>query len=49
VKRVEGDFGPAVTQESRLKLERALEGAGVEFINENGGGPGVRLEKPNRK
>jgi transcriptional regulator with XRE-family HTH domain len=49
VKRVEGDFGPAVTQESRLKLERALEGAGVEFINENGGGPGVRLKKPNRK
>src|SRR4029078_1218793 len=49
VKRVEGDFVPAFTQESRLKLERALEGAGVEFINENGGGPGVRLKKPNRK
>lgn len=24
----------------------ALEGAGVEFIPENGGGPGVRLRKP---
>ena len=49
VKRVEGDFGPSVTQESRAKLERALESAGVEFINENGGGPGVRLKKPTRK
>ena len=25
---------------------RALEAAGVEFIDENGGGPGVRLKKP---
>jgi transcriptional regulator with XRE-family HTH domain len=31
-------------------LKRALEGAGVEFIDENGGGPGVRLrEQPKRK
>jgi transcriptional regulator with XRE-family HTH domain len=31
-------------------LQRALEGAGVEFIDENGGGPGVRLRKqPKRK
>jgi predicted transcriptional regulator len=28
---------------------RALEAAGVEFIDENGGGPGVRLNKPLRK
>ena len=28
---------------------RALEAAGVEFINENGGGPGVRLRKMQRK
>jgi hypothetical protein len=28
---------------------RALEGAGVAFIDENGGGPGVRLKKPLRK
>ena len=27
-------------------LQRALEAAGVEFIAENGGGPGVRLRKP---
>lgn len=26
-------------------LRRALEAAGVEFIPENGGGPGVRLRK----
>ena len=30
-------------------LERALELAGVEFIDENGGGPGVRLRKGTRK
>jgi hypothetical protein len=29
----------------RHKLRRALESAGVEFIDENGGGPGVRLPK----
>jgi len=27
-------------------LRKALEAAGVEFIDENGGGPGVRLRKP---
>ena len=26
-------------------VRRALEAAGVEFIDENGGGPGVRLKK----
>jgi transcriptional regulator with XRE-family HTH domain len=29
-------------------LQRALEAAGIEFIDENGGGPGVRLRKPVR-
>jgi hypothetical protein len=28
---------------------RAFEAAGVEFIDENGGGPGVRLKKPLKK
>jgi hypothetical protein len=28
-----------------LAIRRALESAGVEFIDENGGGPGVRLRK----
>jgi len=27
-------------------VQRVLEAAGVEFIAENGGGPGVRLRKP---
>lgn len=27
-------------------IARALEAAGVQFIPENGGGPGVRLSKP---
>jgi transcriptional regulator with XRE-family HTH domain len=29
-------------------VRRCLEAAGVEFIDENGGGPGVRLRKPLR-
>jgi hypothetical protein len=29
-------------------LTRALEDAGIEFIDENGGGPGVRLRKRQR-
>jgi DNA-binding transcriptional regulator YiaG len=36
------------TQPRRATLDvirRALEAAGVEFIDENGGGPGVRLRK----
>jgi transcriptional regulator with XRE-family HTH domain len=30
-------------------VRRCLEAAGVEFIDENGGGPGVRLKKPPKK
>jgi transcriptional regulator with XRE-family HTH domain len=30
-------------------LKRAFENAGVEFIDENGGGPGVRLKKAKRE
>ncbi|WP_192733629.1 helix-turn-helix domain-containing protein [Bradyrhizobium sp. OAE829] len=29
-------------------IRRAFEAAGVEFIDENGGGPGVRLRKAHR-
>jgi hypothetical protein len=32
-----------------LAIRRALEAAGVEFIDENGGGPGVRLRKSSRE
>ncbi len=31
--------------ESVAKIRKVLEAAGVEFIDENGGGPGVRLRK----
>jgi transcriptional regulator with XRE-family HTH domain len=30
-------------------IEKTLRAAGVEFIDENGGGPGVRLRKGHRK
>ena len=30
-------------------IKRAFEAAGVEFIDENGGGPGVRLQKRQTK
>ena len=34
-----------MTAANDLAVRRALEFAGVEFIDENGGGPGVRLRK----
>jgi hypothetical protein len=45
---------PSMTSANDLAIRRALEAAGVEFIDENGGGPGVRLRerlkgKPQRK
>jgi hypothetical protein len=46
--RVEAERGPRVSEEGRLKLKRALELAGIEFIDENGVGPGVRLRKRQR-
>jgi hypothetical protein len=47
VEVVDGEI-PA-TPANEAALRRALEAAGVEFIDENGGGPGVRLKKPLRK
>jgi ribosome-binding protein aMBF1 (putative translation factor) len=35
----------SLTAANDLAVRRALEAAGVEFINENGGGVGVRLRK----
>jgi predicted transcriptional regulator len=35
-------------QTTGQKIQMALEKAGVQFINENGGGPGVRLRKRQR-
>jgi len=45
VKRVETERGPKVSAAARQALQKALESGGVEFIDENGGGPGVRLRK----
>ncbi len=49
VKRVEAGVGPRVSETARTKLQRTLESAGVEFIDENGGGPGVRLRRRQQK
>jgi hypothetical protein len=32
-----------------IAVRRAFEAAGIEFINENGGGPGVRLRKAHKQ
>jgi DNA-binding XRE family transcriptional regulator len=46
IKRLEADDGPlGGRDETGNKIRLALEAAGVEFIDENGGGPGVRLRK----
>ena len=39
----------SMTAANDLAVRRALEAAGVEFIDENGGGPGVRLRKPEKE
>jgi transcriptional regulator with XRE-family HTH domain len=49
VKRLEGMSGPVSAHSVTVDvLQKALEAAGVEFITENGGGPGVRLKKRQR-
>jgi transcriptional regulator with XRE-family HTH domain len=39
----------SMTAANDQAVRRALESAGVEFIDENGGGAGVRLRKPSTK
>ncbi len=47
VKRLESMRGTVSAQLSTVTaIRRALEGAGVIFLDENGEGPGVRLRKP---
>jgi transcriptional regulator with XRE-family HTH domain len=48
VKRVEAEHGPRVSKDARFALQKSLELGGVEFIDENGGGPGVRLRRRQR-
>jgi transcriptional regulator with XRE-family HTH domain len=43
------DDETSMTAANDLAVRRALETAGVEFIDENGGGPGVRLKKAKRE
>ena len=46
IRRAEGmENVTSMTAANDLAVRRALEAAGVEFIDENGGGPGVRLRK----
>jgi transcriptional regulator with XRE-family HTH domain len=47
VTRIEN--GADAKQSTMDRLEHALEAAGVEFIDENDGGPGVRLRKRHQK
>jgi hypothetical protein len=50
IKRLESKPGIMAAHPSTvLALRRALESAGIEFIDENGGGPGVRLRKRQQK
>jgi transcriptional regulator with XRE-family HTH domain len=50
IRRAEtGDDATSLTTANDLAIRRALESAGVEFIDENGGGPGVRLRKRSQK
>lgn len=48
IKRLEKMVGPiSANTGTETALKKALEGAGVIFIEENGEGPGVRLRKKN--
>ena len=50
IRRVETMDGRIpVTAANEAALRTALECAGIEFIDENGGGPGVRLRKPTKQ
>ena len=41
--------GISLTAANNLAIRGALEAAGVDFIDENGGGPGVRLRKSSQE
>jgi len=50
IRRAEvADERTSLTAANELAIRSALESAGVEFIDENGGGPGVRLRKRQQK
>ena len=50
IRRAElAESATSLTAANDLAIRTALENAGVEFIDENGGGPGVRLRKPDNE
>jgi transcriptional regulator with XRE-family HTH domain len=49
IKRLEASDGPlGGRSDTAAKIRTALERGGVEFLDENGGGPGVRLRQRRR-
>ena len=47
IQRLEATTGvPASRSKNLQSIQRAFENAGVVFIDQNGGGPGVRLKEP---
>lgn len=50
IKRLEANDGPLGGRGATIdKILNSLRRAGIEFIDENGGGPGVRLKKAKRE
>jgi hypothetical protein len=50
IRRAEvADEGTSLTAANELAIRSALESAGIEFIDENGGGHGVRLRNRQQK
>jgi len=50
IKRLEAKDGPlGGRSDTGIKIESALKRAGIEFIEENGGGAGVRLKNAARR
>ncbi len=45
LRNYENGITEAPSHATWLRIKRALEKAGVQFIDENGGGPGLRLKK----
>ena len=50
IKRLEAQDGQlGGREETAMRILGSMRAAGIEFIDENGGGLGVRLKKPTRK
>ena len=49
LKRAEGSAKQAASLKAMAAVRRALESAGVIFVEENGDGPGVRLRKAKKR